>query len=355
MNIGIVTLPLIDNYGCILQNFALQQILHQQGHTAITFDIRGRQLYRRILTLLKQIVLHPLRSSSYNLPAKFYPRSPEINEFIKNNINVTDPLLSYSGKLCIENKINFVIAGSDQIWRPGYSLFPKDMYLKFVPKGIPRLSYAASFGTDNITLPYTRCREYSNLLHSFVSVSVRENVGTEICKGLFNIEATQVLDPTLLLPVTDYMKLCEDKKNKTAKYIGTYILDENNTKSSVITKISNLTHLEKKEISLHSQVSPSRWLTFFRYADFIVTDSFHGMVFSIIFNKQFLVLDNKQRGSSRFTSLLSLLGLQDRLVDADIVCSTSFNLTEIDYMYVNKRLEELRQMSLEFLTNSLSS
>ena len=162
-----------------------------------------------------------------------------------------------------------------------------------------------------------------------------------------------VLDPTLLIDQSFYLDMIKNKSPENYDCI-TYILDENSEKKELVKKI-NVECQHKSVFNLltkNSKLSVQDWVASFKSSDFIITDSFHGMVFSIIFNKDFLVIINKDRGADRFYSLCKILGLESRLVTPDSVAID--RMAPIDYSKVNEILDQLRVKSKQFLINSIS-
>ena len=177
------------------------------------------------------------------------------------------------------------------------------------------------------------------------------------------MDAVHVLDPTMLLSKDDYLKLIESEDSPcSTNMLLTYVLDRVQEKSEIINKIGNALHLtpyENGPAKYFSNIiennvpecvfpSVSRWLAGFRDAQFVVTDSFHGTVFSIIFNKPFVAILNSERGASRFISLLSILGLENRLISTGDEVSEE-HLRPIDYTEVNKILNEWKLKSINYI------
>lgn len=369
MRIGILTLPLHTNYGGILQAYALQTVLERMGHDVVVFDRPYKfnisfffKLFaypKRFLikyTLRKNVVIKWEKLANYN--------NSQIRKFTQLFIDEHIHRLEYS-KLRNLRKQDFdvIIVGSDQIWRPKY--FPNiyGAFLDFTNKWkIKRIAYAPSFGVDNWEYNEMQTEKCKNLLMQFDAVSVREQSGVVMCRNFLNYDAEWVLDPTMLLQVEDYVKLFKD--SKTPHSDGTllnYILDSNEENCALINQIVKYTNykpfrtnsrVEDVTASLEERVQPpvEQWLRGFYDAKFVVTDSFHACVFSILFKKQFVVFVNKTRGISRIESLLGYLGLEKRIVRNT---SDVLNLDDIDYGDVYKRLDEMRKKSFDFLENSL--
>lgn len=370
MKIGILTLPLHTNYGGILQAYALQTVLGRMGHEVSLIERHRKPLklplWKAPLSygkrILKNISGHPFpifyeQKMNKEMPVVRQHTDKFIDKYIKRRIvnNYTD---------VHENDFDAIIVGSDQIWRPKYFPNIETAYLDFTEGwNIKRVAYAASFGTDNWEYTPKQTKICRRLLQSFDAVSVRENSGIDLCRNHFNIQATHVLDPTMLLDPEDYIKLIEVAD--TPKSPGTllnYILDETPEKTALIEKIAKdkglvpfrvNSKVENINAPLKERIQPpvEQWLRGFYDAEFIVTDSFHACVFSILFNKPFLVVGNQKRGMSRFTSLLSSFGLEDRLINDN----TSNNvITDILWRDVTDLLEQKRKRSHDFLQTKLN-
>lgn len=228
-----------------------------------------------------------------------------------------------------EGEYDAFIVGSDQVWRPSYNQHLEQAFLNFTEnwKNVKRIAYAASFGVDNWEFTKKQTEECKRLVQKFDFVSVREDTAVNLCKEHLGIEATHVLDPTLLLSANDYQKLIDGLKISDSPYVFSYLLDESEEKIDILEDISKRLNLPVRKIKLEKDISkipmsklksltyPSiqEWLASFAQADFVVTDSFHGTVFSIIFNKPFVVLPNKGRGVARFESLLKDISLENRI------------------------------------------
>ncbi len=271
-------------------------------------------------------------------------------------------------KLTEINKDEFdaIVVGSDQVWRIKYYFGAniKDAYLHFT-KGwnIKRIAYAASFGTDKWEYNEQQTRECIEAIQEFDFISVREDSGVELCKRYLNVNAVHVVDPTMLLLRTDYEKLINNSNAEAHQgNLLVYLIDENKENETLLKKIVesySLTpfkvnsRVENRNASLEERIQPSveSWLRGFRDAKFVLTDSFHACIFSIIFRKPFVVIGNKSRGLGRFYSLLKLFDLQDHLV----LSSQDFNPDnsyEIPHT-VSDKLDYLRKQSIELINSNL--
>lgn len=380
MKIGILTQPLHANYGGLLQNYALQQILLRAGFEVETIDWCGAKGIRQSLYEIKSRVLHAVFPRHYSKP-KYAPNSNELsvirrntNDFIRKYINHTKPVSSKSMfvKQADSGKYDAFVVGSDQCWRPCYNSFLTSMFLDFVQnKQVKRIAYAASFGTDKWEFTPRETDVCAPLAKKFDLITVREDSGIELCKKHLGVDAIHVLDPTMLLTKEDYIHLIEAENEPPSEgTLFNYILDPDANKASFIKKVATETGLKvfqvlpkcqtetrtKKDVKTRIEdcVFPgvTTWLRAFMDAEMTIVDSFHGAVFSILFNKPFWVIGNEQRGMARFTSLLKMFQLEDRLVDESDLDNLDFHKA-IDWNEVNSILEEKRRASKELLLENL--
>jgi hypothetical protein len=378
MKIGILTQPLHNNYGGILQAYALQKVLKDMGHEVWTVDIPFRKtpIYIKILSIIKRILIKYVlgkKTVVRTWPTKKEEQiiSQNTRKFINDYIKSTEPI--FVGKIHELNKYNFdaYIVGSDQVWRPKYSPHLPYFFLSFLINNdvIKRIAYAASFGTEEWELNKKETEIAKENISKFNSISVREESGIILCKDHLNVKAELVLDPTLLLTKEDYINQFNLSEDNNDNEMLIYVLDKTKFKTECIKAISK--HLKLNtfattpkykfgEVSAkksHIMIFPpvTEWIQGFKSAQFVITDSFHGTVFSIIFNKPFLVIGNESRGLSRFKSLLKIFNLEDRLISEKTGLNTIMQLSkkEIDFNEVNKTLQMWRKKSFNYLVNNL--
>lgn len=375
MKIAILTQPLHINYGGNLQAFALQMVLKKSGHEVETINYPWPKKNELWVTLsfIKNYIYSRKCTFSYT-SKEMYKISKEHRNFIDKNIKLspeivnTQQLKNYFSK----NDFDAVIVGSDQVWRKEYSPCIENFFLDFVKdhSNLIKISYAASFGVSEWNYSQLLTKKIYTLIRLFDHISVREDTAVALLKNNLDINSTQVLDPTLLLTEKDYAQFL--KKKSEESYIFSYILDSTESKKKFLdivknnlgTDILNILpakskkdklFLRSEDYSSYMYKSIEEWLTGIKYADYVVTDSFHGMVFSILFKKQFIVLANKERGVSRFTSLLGKLDLMDRLIqDFDSIDIVNIFKKSIDYSSVDKKLSMEREKSFDFLMQSIS-
>lgn len=365
--IGLLTMPLIDNYGGIIQIAALYHFLETEGYTPYLIDKKYNLPKWKVIikTALEYNPFYKIYDFNSYTRRRLYLKL--INTFIDSFfVNKTNSIFN-KRDLCNETKkFSAIIVGSDQVWRYKYVKNDYENYfLDFASNGIKKLSYAASFGVDEWEGPKETTLKVSKYLSDFNAISVREDSGVDLCKSVFNIENSEhVLDPTFLPEISFYNNLIISENHSEKVELFSYVLDKSVDKEKYIENISKTLNLNISTINLENNFdnqnfkpSIGEWLSHFKSAKYIITDSFHGMVFSIIFNKQFIALGNKGRGLSRFTSLLRLLGLEDRLlIDITNKNKTSDLLnTIIDYKTVNKKISLLRKRSIDFLLNNLNT
>ena len=373
MKIGILTLTLQTNYGGILQAYALQTVLERMGHQIEVFNLKTLKhtmpKWRYPLSYAKRCYVKFVKRQRVHIFAERYMNKTQpiiaknINTFINQHLHI-----KVLDKLEELNNLDYeaLVVGSDQVWRPKYFHFPggiKNAFLYFAKDwNIKRIAYAASFGTDEWEYSTAETAECANLIKLFDAVSVREKSGLDLCRTKLSVSAAHVLDPTMLLDKDIYTDLIS--KGNTHKPNGTllsYILDTSAEKTKLINDISSEYNLVPFKAnaksdniidSIEDRTLPAieQWLRSFSDAEFVVTDSFHACVFSIIFGKQFVVVGNQERGLTRIFSLLEMFGLQDRLVNNidDIK-----KLSKIDFVGVHALLQSYQDKSKEFLKRNL--
>lgn len=351
MRIGIVTM-ISNNYGALLQCYALQTVLQRMGHQVVVVNRKWGNL------LPQYTVKDRLRELKRRLRT-FMKGKDAFSRFRNNNLCMSKPVHIKQDLLRLNHQVDVVISGSDQVWNGDcMSTMEGYFFLDWVdyPK-VRRFSYAASFGKDSFRASDEHLSLVKKLLQSYDGISVRETSGIKICKDVFGIDAYHHLDPTLLLKLEDYSALIPKNHKKPFSYICSYMLDMTVDKQRIVEYIANkstsvLRNIYPAESSLQQYIGVEEWLRSIRDAEYVVTDSFHGMAFSIIFNKQFICLNNPKRGSARFISLLSKLDLLDRLIDVDksthetIDCILRHN---IEYSSINGAIQDFRQEAFEYL------
>jgi hypothetical protein len=373
LKIGILTLPIVENYGGILQAVALYRFLYAQGHDVVLIykkSFCNQVIWKKVIkSILLKIPFQDFKNfkADHKRTQSWKKRKAFHRPFIEKEIfKISEDLYTKEELENFTKNENFdaVIVGSDQVWRKEYinDRYYKSYFLDFINGAkTKKIAYAASFGKD-----YWEgegdSEDIAKLLKDFIAVSTRESSGINICKDAFDYtKAVHVLDPTMLIGKEFYQNEIIKKYDGIDTNKGgllTYVLDEAAEKKEIIefvqksTELKNLHHLKGFNDS-HIIFTVPQWVASFANADFVVTDSFHGMVFSIIFEKDFIVIGNHDRGLDRFTSLLSLLGLENRMVFC-VEDLKDEKIGSIDYSSVNKILEQNKKSSLDFLINNLN-
>lgn len=354
MKVGILTQHFLLNYGGVIQNYALQQVLIKLGHEPLTFE--HDTCYSRTWWVLRTVNQIIKTRSLKHLPT--YPtykgRIGQKNfiKFVLKNIKSV-PVRDFKPSLTSKYDIDAYIVGSDQVWRPAFNLGPRlgQMFLDFTDDKVKKISYAASFGTLEWEYDEMQTEQCKVLAKRFDAISVREDSGVRLCKKYFGVDAVHVLDPTLLLEKEDYLKIC-NYVPISKPHIFVYSLVVSDKVMVVAHDIAAKTGLDIEIMEAGNKVkqedSIERWFAHFRDAEYIVTDSFHGMVFSIIFNKPFYIVMNASGGNSRYTSLLSMLGLTNRIITDNLT-----ELSDVEWNSVDEKRKDMCVKSWEFLKENL--
>lgn len=354
MKTGILTLPLHCNYGGILQAYALQEFLRKEGHEVTVLDrqrnVADERLGARLYRTLCQKVMHR-----------------NMQRYIHTHLHCTAPLRSEEALATAATGLEALIVGSDQVWRPEMIKGVETNYfLDFAPPACRRIAYAASFGTDRWQAPQEMTDRIRPLLTRFQAISVREEEGVGLCQEVFGQKATQVCDPTLLFDRSFYEKLLPEKGQSPDDALFYYLLGDKGANRRLVQQLAEKMGRQPYTVNAEREVhlgkftfahfpTPDRWLEGFSRAGFVVTDSFHGAVFALLFNKPFVVLKNLSGGLSRITSLLQRYGLPSRLMEREeLISATPEPLLSLPYEMINQRIAEDRKRASEFLRHALS-
>lgn len=347
-------MPLGNNYGGVLQNYALQRVLERMGHSPLTIDCRRKPWLRRALSFFKTALLWltPRRR-----PFSYCRRRPFIEDFMRRNIHATPTVRHYAPSIVRKYALDAIVVGSDQIWNPRMGRLTdgiRSRYLCFAEGfSLKRVAYAVSFGKDEWEYTPRQTAAARRLVRLFDGVSVREKSGVALCRERLGVAAEWVLDPTLLLRREDYAGLCGGVPPQGG-FLLAYILNPGTASDARVAAAAAELELPARHVYADAAASLTveEWLAMFRDASFVITDSFHGTVFSIIFNKPFTVLRNEKRGMARLTSLLALLGLERRLASG-AGKSPGTRADGIDWRLAERTLEAERARSLAFLEKHL--
>lgn len=368
MKVAILTLPFRTNYGQILQGYALQTILERMGHDVEMLDdpYFTKAYYLRYPMMCLKRGYQKLVQGKKEIEV-FVPEHVRIKQhtqrFIDRHIRRR---IVCNWDAAIAADYDAFVVGSDQVWRPQYFVNRNRpcvelAFLSFAAENpVKRISYAASFGTDQMEYTPSQLHVCSQHLKKFNAVSVREESGVLLCDEYFGVKAEHVLDPTMLLRKEDYVGLIPQDISPVEGNMLVYILDESDSTRRFISDISQNKGLKPFRVNaqngdnvpLADRIQPpvEKWLQGFADAEFVITDSFHACVFSIIFHKPFICVGNKQRGMTRIESLLNMIGLKYKFQEFELLYVQCDN---VEWEKVDAALEERLSFSLNFLKEAL--
>ena len=375
MKVGILTQPLMDNYGGLLQAYALNEILKSLNHEVIIINRQSKSSKFRILaSIIKSLIIG--RPIKVNPRLKLTPNQKRIiykntKLFREKYIPNISHMITKDKEMLELNDMGFdaYVVGSDQCWRPLYSSKISNYFLDFAEnqENIKRIAYAASFGVSKWEFNEEDGKRCAELAKKFDAISVREDSGVELVKKHLGMNAVHMVDPTMLLAKEQYIKLANlEKQSESEGNLKVYVLDMTLDKQTFVCSIEEKLGLKQFEVLPEKRLgidkiehiedfvfpNPAKWLRGFQDAKFVVTDSFHGTVFSILFKVPFIALGNKNRGMARFESLLKMFELEDRLVSESSRLNTDDILkNEINWDSVHVILEKEKEKAFSFLKN----
>lgn len=347
-DVGIVGWWYNLNYGGTLTYFALHQVIRKFGFSVLM-----------IAQTSEDSNYQPAKETvPYRFALKHYYISKNHSRYDMQGLN---------------EHCDVFISGSDQLFNPVlWQWSGPEYFLHFVNNSNKKISYAASFG-NRFQQINGLTEKMTYWLKRFDAISVREDYGVGIAKNIFGIEAQKVLDPVFLCDISEYIKLINQSKVKMQKeFFVNFILDPCEEKKQIImhaekklqkefVNLINADHIEENEKKMNMKNTKANadvedWLYYYYHSDFIITDSFHGTCFAIIFRKPFISIANKARGERRFISLLTELGLMNRLVYSfEEIKGKDYLFNDIDYEEVEELLEKKKKDSLEWLYTAITS
>lgn len=365
MRVGILTFHRAENYGAVLQCFALQETLKSLNQQVEVMDYRPKKLTRSYKLVSKEFIdrtslicfIKSLVMLFLLFPFRL-KRKIQFKKFIDRNINLSH----WHGRTCLgfPDDYDAFVIGSDQVWNLKYCNGINDLYLGHFPfpKGQHRIiSYAASMmkstGADKV---YKEL--FKKVLNRFDYISVREAGKRDFLQPLTSKPIKVVLDPTLLLNSDQWEKIAQIPSTPK-KFVLVYQVRINPNALRIAHIIAH--YLEAEVIEITSDimfslkkgnriVSPSKFLGYFKNASFVVTSSFHGTVFSVIYRKHFYSLRLHDSGDERSENLLLKIGLEDRMIDSESIPK----LELVDYTGIENRIQNLKSKSVEFLKEALT-
>lgn len=365
MKIGILTQALHGNYGGILQNYALQQVLKHMGHNPVTIDRHKFSPDSRIKGIAKRIMRlrKPYFEASMLTGSEKKRMCAAQLSFVECYIDRLGPIYSQSAfdEIVSDQLWDAFVVGSDQCWRPRYSANISNYFLDFADKSdVSRIAYASSFGVDSWEYSSEQTAKAAKAAKKMDAISVRELSGVRLCNDYLGVKAQWVLDPTMLLGVEGFRQFVKED-NVSQSFITDYVLEQSTETLSLIEQIkrdcsapeirhnnNTKTYKRFESISKYADISVEDWISNIANARFVITDSFHGTVFAILFNVPFMVVLNGIRGNARIESLLTDFDLTHCIYDGQ-----KFSSPKIDWDKVNSHLKIRQEQSNEFLANAL--
>ena len=360
MKIAILTLRVDNNYGGHLQRYALSRVLRDKGHDAIVLYFRStwvrdawtKRLKNATKNVIKALIgrkhnrvmywkyedykWEEIRAHTYPFFERYVPHSPLLydEESLNKHVNCT--------------QYDCFIVGSDQVWRKAYTQRwgVEHFFLDFAPEGTKKIAYAASFGLLEMEYDVDELKRLGDLYRQLDAVSVREESGLNILKrhGWNEPQAELVVDPTMLLSKDYYLELIRNGNTHPSNgNLFCYVLDRNEELDALVCKIASERKLTPFYASIDGddRMSVEQWLRSIADAEYVVTNSYHGVVFSLIFNKPFYLVENKQRGNARFASLMKMFGVMGEN-------------NEPDWKMVNMSMEEYKELSIRYIEHALT-
>lgn len=356
-NIGILTWHYYPNFGSALQAFALQCTIESLGYKATLVNYHNPKFGPvSSLRTLVQVFLG-------NTIGLFWHRflyAPQCFSYRYHHLSKLTTDVKLLPKLT--KKMDVLVCGSDQIWAP--NVYNSVYFAAFANKDIRKVSYAASIGLNDI--PSDLVPKYKKHLKDFYAIGIREEEGKELLKAKCDIESTVVIDPTLLLDVSIYSKIMRPVRGIKQPYLFCYFLNKEHQYKDTVQAYAHKHRLQVVGVSSNAEndgwmtlltgLGADHFLWLISHADTIMTDSYHGSIFSLLFHKNFWIFQRFAEDSpicqnSRIRQLCNSFRLGHRIISATLKLDES---CPIDYVYFESQLKSLRASSLGFLKQALN-
>lgn len=352
---GILSYFFTNNYGAALTAFAIYRVLQDMGYNPLLIDVPD-MIYR-------------------NIPSVRDDYMPD-RKFISKHCNLSKRYSSKSELKELNQYCDGYLVGSDSLWgwsKNKYKDTSGFYFLEFAFENKKKIAYGTSFGMDDFKGTNLDINAVRYLLNRFDAISVREHTGVDICNDVFGIKAVHVLDPVFLCEKSYYLKVMSSPKRKVpSKFIFAYILKPTDEKQNILRYVADKLGYDliiipdiNKEISkwwgneewkmpVEEYADVEDLLYYISHANYVITDSYHGFCFSVIFERNFICLEPRV-GYSRFASLNTILGLGDRIGInyEDILNREDLFTVNIDYSIVHMNLEKEKERCLKWLKNAL--
>lgn len=373
--IAIMTWLYNENYGSILQAYALQHFLRSEGYEAEDINYKpslktklknwtvNRNSPKLYIGKLKSLYLN----KTCKKPEELKKRSKRFEEFKRKNMKLSCLYQSPQDLKVINSQYDVFVCGSDQIWSP--KLMNPVFYLSFINEECKKIAYAPSFGVSHIN--NRKLNQIKTYLASFNNISVREKQGKDLIDKCVETEVTVQIDPTLLI-TDEQWDICVSKPPIKGKYILCYLLSKNDKYLRIVKYLSEKHKLHVVIITTQDgsfdtdfeeilDAGPSEWLGLIKNAELVCTDSFHGCIFSLIFSKEFVLFkrfcDNSSWSqNSRIYNLANMLNISERIIENQEELSNfkSLNYTDIKEIIKNEA-EKSKKWLLEAIEEEIMS
>ena len=379
MKVAILTFARTNNYGATLQCYALSKFIERFGHEVTILNVpllkagapRNKTLLEKLLAKIQE-KLKPYEHRYYRTSEQL----KQDHQYNSKNMQLFDefrtkyfPNLTheYVSEIDFDRdypKADLYVVGSDQVWNLWvtniqYPLF----FFSFLKNNETRISYAACMGGDrNFKFTENEINNINKLLAKFNGITVRDTTGISILQKNFHINAKQVLDPTFLIDSYDELLKDSDIDASGSMFCFKFIINDDWVK-----EIKYISETLSLKVRMDSCLIPidgfdfkpickvQDWLKLIKTSDFVFTDSFHGMVFSILFRKQFVATPSYKGGEERYIDLAMKLGLTDRVYTSpkDLTKNRNKWIKKINYDEVYEKLKTLKDESICFLREYL--
>ncbi|RKI30430.1 4Fe-4S dicluster domain-containing protein [bacterium 1xD8-6] len=368
MNVGIMTWFQYHNYGTALQVVALSRKINDFGHNAcvVNYTTNASPIIKNNESLANRVVRKSFQRLKNHLNYEYHENRRELrfDQFYDYYLEFTDKCETLGDFELLNGSLDAFVCGSDQIWSPPN--FNPRYFLDFVYDENRMIAYAPSVGILDVENENIRSRISENISR-FKYISTREKAGSDLLSKLTGQTIETVLDPTLLLTQNEWHAYESDYDTGNKPYLLAYMLGKREEYWKIIKEIADNLELElyiipfrekdiKRKGCIKNPIGPGDFLKLLCNADYICTDSFHGTVFSINYNKPFTVFERFKRNdnlnqNSRIYNILGMLELEEHLYQNR---KDNYRIT-IDYSEANNKLESARSHSLSFLGKSLAS
>ena len=320
-----------SNYGAILTAFASQKLIDGLGyHSKIIQYVPEGDWLKKYKNSVSQ-------------------------KFAEKYLNTTGLYTEVDELRDLNNLTNTFIVGSDQVWRYVSAGWHQAFYFNFVNCDKKKIAHAVSFGVDYFEAGATKTELIKFLIKRFDYISIREKKGLNICKNDFDVLAEHIVDPVFAINKSEYETIINNRTTDPSQGLVSYVLD-NNKKINRLHEFVSKKYNEPVNLIEGGGIGVENWLSEIADCKLLITDSFHGTCFAIIFNKPFICVINKERGGERFISLLNTFGIPDHYIENPSEINNRDDLFQpLDYTNINLIIEQEKTKHINWLKNALNA